>query len=114
MTYPTPPQTPILITDDETSSSRQGGGSLQFPELTGTPIYQRESNTSWDNLSVVTQDTSTGSSWSPSPRRRLFDSVNYPFLNPPTANQQDQTQQGTTSGSRRPALEKYVESNKEI
>lgn len=100
MQCPSPPLTPIWITDseDETvsisdmSEDREFIGSQQSQDLTmnGPTLHRRESFGNLDNLNEGnTLDTNTGSSFSPLPRNLAYEESPPSILLPDTMNYQD-------------------------
>lgn len=82
---------------------RESTGSSPSPEMTGRPVYRRESIGSEDNLNgAQPRDTSTGSVWWPSPRRNLWPESNQSLENPCTPNSRDQRVPTTTFGRKTP------------
>lgn len=106
----TPPPELIIVTDSEDEDLlrsldiRQDIGFSQFPELTGSPIYQRESPTSRDSWNEALVASSTTSSSPRLPRRGPFPRLRATSPPPPTQNQLDQLLQGDIAGNLSPRL----------
>lgn len=94
--------------------TKQGTGSSQSPKENGNHTYRTLLGISEDNWNAEQEDSDTGSSWSPSPRRKLFDRPNSPFLTPPTWNPQDHLLPQNTYGNLKQGLEKYFKTNKAL
>lgn len=113
--YPTPqaPLTPMTPTDimfNNTSFAtifdRPGTGSAPSRPPNGHHNSNPAVSSSEGSSNVVSQDSNTTRSWSPSPRRRLYDRFVESLTEPlDTLNHNDPPQPRNTSGNRRPESE---------
>jgi len=102
--FPSPPPTPPPESPD-LRYDRHDTSWQPSESPTGSQNSNTESSSSRDSLSAETVVSDTTSSWSPSPRRRLYDRLNQLLESPqPISNQQDQLLQTTMFGRRTPEL----------
>lgn len=101
----TPPP-PLAQVKQEDAKAYSGLVPSRSTSLLHTPCPVR--NGSEDNWNFPTRDTSTGKSWSPSPRKKLFVSFDQPLETNPIGNSRGPSPQTTTSGKKTP---EYQEPN---